>query len=102
MNDGFDFPLFYRYRQFTYSYHHLIVEVERRRKVAEDQEALRVKLMETLESDYQGKPSRNERKTSGLTDGHLDEVHERQKWVADHGHYLPQDLCAFIFVSERT
>ncbi|SAM08210.1 hypothetical protein [Absidia glauca] len=67
------------YRQFTYSYHHLIVEVERRRKVADDQEALRVKLMDTLESDYQ------------------DEVHERQKWVAEHGHYLPQDLCAFIF-----
>ncbi|KAI8340476.1 autophagy-related protein 17 [Chlamydoabsidia padenii] len=67
------------YRQFTYSYHHLIVEVERRRKVAEDQEALRVKLMETLESDYQA------------------EVHERQQWVTNHGHYLPQDLCAFIF-----
>ncbi|ORZ22150.1 autophagy-related protein 17 [Absidia repens] len=67
------------YRQFTYSYHHLIVEVERRRKVAAEQEALRKELLHRLETTYQ------------------DEVQERQRWVTDHGHYLPEDLCAFIF-----
>ncbi|KAI8093818.1 autophagy-related protein 17 [Halteromyces radiatus] len=67
------------YRQFTYSYHQLIIEVERRRKVDQEQENLRLELMRTLEETYQ------------------EEVQERHRWIENHGQYLPQDLCAFIF-----
>ncbi|CAO3613178.1 unnamed protein product [Cunninghamella echinulata] len=67
------------YQQFTFSYHHLIVEVERRRQVQEKQEKLKRELIKTMEDSYQ------------------DELQKRQKWITEHGHYLPQDLCAFIF-----
>lgn len=69
------------YQQFTFSYHHLIVEVERRRQVQEKQEKLKRELIKSMEDSYQ------------------DELQNRQQWITEHGHYLPQDLCAFIFVN---
>ncbi|CAO3636028.1 unnamed protein product [Cunninghamella blakesleeana] len=67
------------YRQFTYSYHHLIVEVERRLQIQEKQEKLKKELIKSLDDSYQ------------------DELQKRQRWITEHGQYLPQDLCAFIF-----
>ncbi|ORX43554.1 hypothetical protein DM01DRAFT_1198529 [Hesseltinella vesiculosa] len=68
------------YNQFIHSYHHLIVEVERRQQVAEDQAKWRQEIMRALEKSHQ------------------EEIQKRKDWVAEHGQFLPEDLCAFIFV----
>ncbi|KAI8064630.1 autophagy-related protein 17 [Gongronella butleri] len=67
------------YQQFILSYHHLVLEVNRRQKVAYQQEQLRQELMQSLKNAYEG------------------EVQKRQDWVTEHGQFLPEDLCAFIF-----
>ncbi|KAG0188568.1 autophagy protein 17 [Apophysomyces sp. BC1034] len=67
------------YRSYASSYNHLILEVERRRKIQEKQEKLQEELLESFEEAYN------------------DERQERLKWFKEHGQYLPQALCPFIF-----
>ncbi|KAI8997355.1 autophagy-related protein 17 [Pilobolus umbonatus] len=66
------------YRFYSSSYHYLLLEIERRKKVEEKQEALRRELMRTFEDTYN------------------DEVQQRREWSLQHGEYLPEVLCPFI------
>ncbi|KAF7728501.1 autophagy protein 17 [Apophysomyces ossiformis] len=67
------------YRSYASSYNHLILEVERRRKVLEKQEKLQAELLQSFEEAYNA------------------ERQERLKWFKQHGQYLPQALCPFMF-----
>ncbi|KAI8388564.1 autophagy-related protein 17 [Radiomyces spectabilis] len=67
------------YRLYAASYGHLILEIERRRKVSEKQEKMRREILKLFEDTYE------------------DELQERHRWFREHGEYLPQDLCPFIY-----
>ncbi|KAI8365892.1 autophagy-related protein 17 [Choanephora cucurbitarum] len=66
------------YRCYASSYNYLLLEIERRRKAEERQEAHRKELMKSFEDAYN------------------DELQERRSWSAQHGQYLPEVLCPFI------
>ncbi|KAG2194590.1 hypothetical protein INT46_008546 [Mucor plumbeus] len=71
------------YRCYASSYNYLLLEIERRRKSQEKQEALRREILKKLEDAYNGKYI-------------LYELQERRSWSAQHGQYLPEVLCTFI------
>ncbi|KAF1797554.1 autophagy-related protein 17 [Mucor lusitanicus] len=66
------------YRCYASSYNYLLLEIERRRKSEERQEALRREMVKKIEDAYN------------------DELQERRSWSAQHGQYLPEVLCTFI------
>ncbi|ORY91897.1 autophagy-related protein 17 [Syncephalastrum racemosum] len=66
------------YRVYAASYNHLILEIERRKKTTEKQERLYQELVQSFEDTYN------------------DELQERRRWFAQHGEYLPEDLCQFM------
>jgi hypothetical protein len=69
------------YTCYASSYNYLLLEIERRKKAQEKQEALRRDLLKTFEDAYN------------------DELQERKSWSAQHGQYLPEVLCPFINVN---
>lgn len=69
------------YKCYASSYNFLLLEIERRKKAQEKQEALRRDLLKTFEDAYN------------------DELQERKSWSAQHGQYLPEVLCPFINAS---
>ncbi|KAI9270760.1 hypothetical protein BDA99DRAFT_434070 [Phascolomyces articulosus] len=66
------------YKEYTASYSHLVLEIERRRKAMEKQDDLYHELIKSFEESYN------------------DELQERNRWFAQHGEYLPADLCQFM------
>ncbi|OAD73367.1 hypothetical protein PHYBLDRAFT_78240 [Phycomyces blakesleeanus NRRL 1555(-)] len=68
-----------RYRLYLESYNHLVLEVERRRRVVEQQERQQKELIRAAEESYNN------------------ELEERRAWFNQHGQYLPDALCPFIF-----
>ncbi|KAI8143855.1 autophagy-related protein 17 [Fennellomyces sp. T-0311] len=66
------------YQVYAASYSHLVLEIERRRKAMEKQDELYQELLKSFEDSYN------------------DELQERSQWFAQHGEYLPQDLCQFM------
>ncbi|KAI7869477.1 autophagy-related protein 17 [Spinellus fusiger] len=67
------------YQRYLESYNYLVIEVERRKRVLEEQERLQKELMVAAEEKYN------------------DELEERRAWFKQHGEYLPDALCPFIF-----
>jgi hypothetical protein len=68
------------YRCYSSSYNYLILEIDRRKRAQEKQEALKRELLKNFENAYN------------------DELQERRSWSAQHGQYLPEVLCPFINV----
>ncbi|KAI9031713.1 autophagy-related protein 17 [Phycomyces nitens] len=68
-----------RYRLYLESYNHLVLEVERRRRVVEQQERQQKELIRAAQENYNN------------------ELEERRAWFNQHGQYLPDALCPFIF-----
>ncbi|KAI8068132.1 autophagy-related protein 17 [Gilbertella persicaria] len=66
------------YQCYASSYNYLLLEIERRKKAEERQEAQRRELTKAFEDAYH------------------DELQERRSWSAQHGQYLPEVLCPFI------
>ncbi|KAG2208313.1 hypothetical protein INT47_006169 [Mucor saturninus] len=66
------------YRCYASSYNFLLLEIDRRKRSQEKQEALKTDLLKSFETAYN------------------DELQERRSWSAQHGQYLPEALCPFI------
>ncbi|KAI7859162.1 autophagy-related protein 17 [Circinella umbellata] len=66
------------YQVYAASYSHLVLEIERRKKAMEKQDELYQELLKSFEDSYD------------------DELQERNRWFAQHGEYLPADLCQFM------
>lgn len=66
------------YQCYSSSYNFLILEIDRRRKAQEKQEAYKQELMKNFENLL------------------MDEIQEQRSWAAQHGQYLPEVLCPFI------
>lgn len=68
------------YRCYASSYNYLLLEIDRRKRSQEKQQALKRDLLKSFETAYN------------------DELQERRSWSAQHGQYLPEALCPFINV----
>ena len=89
----------HRYQVYAASYSHLVLEIERRRSAMEKQDELYRELLKSFEDTYNGNGTKYKQMAGCLLGVLIDELQERNQWFAQHGEYLPQDLCQFMMVT---